>query len=96
MTLEELSRTLDEIKPGNRAAIHHDLFANLFPPGEPDARAREACYKFALQHGCRIENKPGQGELWFVKDARGSKGEKRAADTNAAAIMVAKIVTGEN
>jgi hypothetical protein len=69
MTLEELGKTLDEMKPGNFAAIHHDLFADLFPPGEPDDHAREACNTFARQHGCRIENKRGQSELWFVKDA---------------------------
>ncbi len=73
MTLEELGDTLDEMKPGNRAAIGHDIFAALFPPGEPDESARAACFKFAREHGCRIENKPGpfsgQGELWFVKDA---------------------------
>jgi hypothetical protein len=73
MTLEELARMLDEMKPGNFAAIHHDVFADLFPPGEPDVNARAACLRFAEQHGCRIENKPGQlsgeGELWFVKDA---------------------------
>ncbi len=55
------------MEPGKFAAIHHDLFADLFPPGEPDQGARQACYDFARQHGCRIENKPGQGELWFVK-----------------------------
>ena len=49
---------------------------------------------FNTAAGSRISRDKAQ--LWFVKDARGSKGEKRAADTNAAAIMVAKIVTGEN
>ena len=73
MTLEELGTTLDQMEPGKYVSIHHDLFAELFPPGEPDERAREACLKFAHEHGCRIENKvgplSGQGELWFVKDA---------------------------
>ncbi len=69
MTLEELGKALSDMPRGSFVAIHHDLFAELFPPGEPDERARDACFKFARQHGCRIENKPGQGELWFVKDA---------------------------
>jgi hypothetical protein len=73
MTLEELGKTLDELKPGGCAGIQHDVFADLFPPGEPDARAREACLRFARQHNCQIKNKPGplsgEGELWFVKDA---------------------------
>jgi hypothetical protein len=73
MTLEELGETLDDMEPGKFARIDHDLFADLFRPGEPDDGARDACLKFARQHGCRIENKPGplsgRGELWFVKDA---------------------------
>jgi hypothetical protein len=69
MTLAELGTRLNEMRPGQFAAIHHDLFADLFPPGEPDDNARTACLAFARQHGCRIENKPSQGELWFVKDA---------------------------
>jgi hypothetical protein len=58
MTLDELAQKLDEMVPGQSAAVHHDLFADLFLPGEPDSRAREACYRFARQHGCRVENKP--------------------------------------
>jgi hypothetical protein len=69
MTLEEFGKTLDDMEPGNFAAVHHDLFADLFPPGETDDRARQACLDFARAHGCRIENKSGAGELWFVKDA---------------------------
>jgi hypothetical protein len=68
-TLEEFEKLLRELPAGQMAAIHHDLFATLFPPGEPDERARAACYEFARKCGCRIENKPGQNELWFVKDA---------------------------
>jgi hypothetical protein len=49
--------------------IHHDLFAMLFPPGEPDEQARADCYKFARKSGCLVDNKPGQNELWFVKNA---------------------------
>ena len=73
MTLAKLAQTLDEMKPGEFAAIHHDLFAELFPPGEPDDGARKACYDFACKHGCRIENEPGplsgRGVLRFVRDA---------------------------
>jgi hypothetical protein len=69
MTLDDLGTALTKLEPGKYAAIHHDLFADLFPPGEPDDRARAACLQFASQHGCRIENKPERSELWFVKDA---------------------------
>ena len=73
MTLNELGDTLDKLAPGKRAGVHHDLFAMLFPPGEPDDRARGTCLSFAQEQGCNIDNKPGQssgeGELWFVKNA---------------------------
>lgn len=69
MTLDDLKHSLDKTQPGQFAAINYDLYAMLFPPGEPDARAREACYNFARQHGCLIENKPELKEVWFVKDA---------------------------
>jgi len=59
MTLTELAQKLDEMKPGESAAIHHDVFAALFPPGEPDYGARNACYDFAREHGCQLDNQPG-------------------------------------
>ena len=51
------------------AGIHHDVYADLFPPGEPDPKAREACYNFAKTLGCRIENRATEKTVWFVKDA---------------------------
>jgi hypothetical protein len=73
MTLEELGTMLDEMEQGKYASITHGVFAELFPPGEPDDGARQRCLNFARQHGCRIDNKPGpfsgEGELRFVKDA---------------------------
>jgi hypothetical protein len=69
MTLEELRETLEKLPPGKMAGVHHDAYADLFPPGEPDSNAREACYKFAKTLGCRIENKPQEKTVWFVKDA---------------------------
>jgi len=50
------------------AGIHHEVYAELFPPGEPDKRAREACYNFAKALDCRIENKPQEQTVLFVKD----------------------------
>jgi hypothetical protein len=68
MTLVELRGKLEKMRPGQMAVIHHDAYADLFPPGEPDTNAREACYKFAKSLGCRIESKPEQQMVWFVKD----------------------------
>ncbi len=73
MTLEELGEILDGLAANEFVRIHHDLFRELFSPGEPDDNARAACLKFAEHHNCRIDNKPddcsGEGELWFVKNA---------------------------
>jgi hypothetical protein len=32
VTLEELGKALDQMRPGGTASIHHDLLAELFPP----------------------------------------------------------------
>ena len=69
MTVDELRATLTNLQPGKTAGIHHDIYAELFPPGEPDEGARAACYNFAKSLGCRIENKPHEKTIWFVKDA---------------------------
>ncbi len=52
-----------------QARTARPLWDQLFPPGEPDEHARAACLQFARKYGCRIENKSGQRELWFVKVA---------------------------
>lgn len=69
MTLDELSEHLRGLKAGQKAGLHHDVYAELFPPGEPDEGARGRCYGFAKALGCRIENKPNDREIWFVKDS---------------------------
>ena len=68
MSLDELTATLVALSPGKCAGIQHDVYAELFPPGEPDENARAACYAFARSVGCGIENWPGEQTVWFVKD----------------------------
>jgi hypothetical protein len=68
MSLDELRATLIALPAGKCAGIHHDVYAELFPPGEPDVNARAACYAFAKSAGCRIDNRPGEQTVWFVKD----------------------------
>ncbi|OJU14956.1 MAG: hypothetical protein BGN84_11050 [Afipia sp. 62-7] len=68
VTLDDLRRTLEKLPSGKMPGIHHDVYAELLPPGEPDERAREACYNFAKTLGCRIENKLQEKTVWFVKD----------------------------
>ena len=69
MTLDEFSEELKEVKAGQYAQISHDIYAELFPPGEPDQVARDRCAKFAQARGFRIENKPDHKAIWFVKNA---------------------------
>ncbi len=69
MTKNELHEKLSAMSLGQYASINYDLYEELFPPGEPDERARESCYNFAKELGCRIENKIDLKEVWFVKDA---------------------------
>jgi hypothetical protein len=72
MTLDELKGQVQGMQPGKYARVPYDVYADLFPPGEPDQSAREACYNFAKSLGCRIENKPDDQAVWIVKDAQGS------------------------
>jgi hypothetical protein len=68
MTREELQTTLLELEPGKAAGLHHEVYAHLFPPGEPDETARAAACALARSTGCHIENKPNVQTVWFVKD----------------------------
>jgi hypothetical protein len=67
MSLDELRATLTALPAGQCAGIHHDLYAELFPPGEPHESARAACYEVAKSLGCTIDNRPGERTVWFVK-----------------------------
>ena len=69
MTRDDLTKELVSLKPGQCAGIHHDVYAELFPPGEPAEEAREACYAFAKDAGCVIDNRREEQAVWFVKSA---------------------------
>lgn len=69
MNLDELRVQLLALQAGQMAGIHHDVYADLFPPGEPDENARAACLDFARSVGCRIENRPAEETVWFIKGA---------------------------
>jgi hypothetical protein len=66
-TLADLSSELKALAPGAACCIHHDTFADLFPPGEPDINARGAASEFAKANGCTIDNRPAEQTLCFVK-----------------------------
>lgn len=69
MNLDELKVEMAKMKKGQMIDISHEVYSDLFPPGEPDENARAACYDFAKANGCRIENKPSKQQVWFIKDA---------------------------
>jgi hypothetical protein len=70
MTLDDLSKALDKLRAGQTAGIHKEVYADLFPPGEPHHGARGRCLAFARIHQCRIDNTraPGGDSIWFFKD----------------------------
>jgi hypothetical protein len=68
MTREELKTTLLLLEPGKAAGLHHEVYADIFPPGEPDETARASAYALARSTGCHVEIKPNVQTVWFVKD----------------------------
>jgi hypothetical protein len=69
MTLDEFGATLRLLTPGQAAHASYDLYAELFPPGEPDQDARARAFEFAKANGCVIDNRPRQREVLFVKQS---------------------------
>jgi hypothetical protein len=69
MTLDELRTELATVTQGKYARVPYEIYAEVFPPGEPDQNARAAAYAFAKSLGFRIENKPDDKSVWFVKEA---------------------------
>ena len=67
MTLDQFIITLRQLKPGQAAHAPYEIYAELFPPGEPDQDARARAYEFAKANGCVIDNRPAQREVLFVK-----------------------------
>ncbi|WP_407519532.1 hypothetical protein [Methylobacterium oryzisoli] len=65
MDLDELAQVLTDLRPGQEACIHHDVYADLFPPGDPDDGARMRCHEFARQYGCTIMNDSPHEEICF-------------------------------
>jgi hypothetical protein len=67
MTLAELETTLKQLRPGEGAHIPYEMFAELFPPGEPDEQARVRAYEFARASSCQIENHFNDQVVVFYK-----------------------------
>jgi hypothetical protein len=65
--LDDLTSELSALRPGAAICIPHKIFADLFPPGEPDEAAKGAALDFAKANGCTIDNRPDEQSLYFVK-----------------------------
>jgi hypothetical protein len=69
MTRDDLKAKLEGLKPGEGARVPYDLYAMLFPPGEPDQGARKEAYDFAKALNVKIDNRPDDNAVWFFRDA---------------------------
>lgn len=45
---------LKALAPGTTCCIHHDIFADLFPPGEPDEAASGGALNFAKAKAAQL------------------------------------------
>ena len=68
MTLDDLREALLRMETGQCIPMSHALYAELFPPGEPDEGARGRAFDFVHAHGCRIDNRPHEEAIAFVKN----------------------------
>lgn len=69
MTLDDFAEKLSDVEPGQGARVPYELYAELFPPGEPSQDARGAAFDFANANDCEIENRPDDSAVWFYKEA---------------------------
>lgn len=65
MSESELGAVLDELPSGETFELPDEIYAGIFPPGEPDENARELCYLMAKQHRCKIRRAPSG--IRFIK-----------------------------
>jgi hypothetical protein len=69
-TLDDLKAELAAMEPGEETCVAYGQYALLFPPGEPDQRARLAAAEFAKANGCTTSNRPDDNFVCFVKPAK--------------------------
>lgn len=56
LTRDALKSYLLDMPRGHIFDLTYGQFAGIFPPGEPDAAAREALRAFAQECGCDLKN----------------------------------------
>ena len=69
MTREELKATLTSLEPGKAAGLHHEVNAELFPPGEPTRNSASPAQKIPGFRSVRrsyLFRTVTQGEAWII------------------------------
>jgi len=67
VTRSELKSQLRALSSGEELGLSFDVYADMFPPGEPDENARQACYAVAKRCGCKIEVKVNDRHIRSLK-----------------------------
>lgn len=65
-SIDDLRREIYACPKGGAVGLDYETYADLFPPGEPDDRARERALGFARGLGCTIDNRPAERRVFFV------------------------------
>jgi hypothetical protein len=68
-TAAVLKSYLLDLPGGHIFDIPYPLFADVFPPGEPDAAAREQLRGFAEECDCDLVNNPAEGRYELTRRA---------------------------
>jgi hypothetical protein len=69
LTRDVLKSYLLEMPGGHIFDLTYALFADAFPPGEPDPIARAALRAFAQECGCDLKNNIGEGRYELTRRA---------------------------
>ena len=73
MTREEFGDLLRGLPVGQTGTLPYTIYADFFPPGEPDQNARSRAFDFAKERGCEIDNRPAGQEVVFIKKVTNPK-----------------------
>jgi hypothetical protein len=77
MTLGDFGNLLDALIVGQTCTLPYDVYAVVFPPGEPDQDARTRAFDFARDRGCTIENMVREMQVVFTRQISNPVSRKR-------------------
>jgi hypothetical protein len=67
MELNNLTKTIQNLKQGQAATINYEMFELVFPPGIEHDGSQVAAYRLAKANGCVIDHQAARREVAFVK-----------------------------